>query len=419
MSDNLTENLPVATSRSNAPKPKFRGRGSSNKRHDNFVINKNDVVCRERRSALEKELQPNLVSAFRVYQQQAQSGTTNKKVIPVTTRGIGFHTLNFHNEATLNVPRIELPLRATVNELYRVSLMQLARQVLLAEAGPVHSQAFRVDPMPRISAFGCHRNSIFVSDAINSVGNYTFNSVDHITVIPDAKIYQEVAGYEPVVEYNPVSPQPGVTTAPSPTKRARVLHSIPNPYFITIFNLRDAVEALSNPNVPIELRNRFIQRNPIPGAIFIDGLLTNPGTVMPSRFADYQRTTFPLDVNNCEALINQVAPICPGSIGSVAMDGKGNELSLCTVRTPPSEYFAINRNVASCESESWMFATQPLSDITRLRSYVTLMNEAPLFVDEELTTLYGIRDPNNACHSMNETWSRLAWNVSPFQVHHG
>lgn len=431
MSDNLTEKLPVAAPRGNAPKPKFRGKGSSNKRHDNFVISKNDAVCRERRSALERELQPNLVSAFRTYQQQVQSGTSVKKVVPITTRGIGFHTLNFFKEANLNVPRIDLPLRATVHELYRVSLVQLARQVLLAEVGPTHSQALRLEPKARISPFSFHRNSIFVCDAISSVGNFTFNSVDHISVIPEHFITQDTFVEELPVVYNVQSPVAGgsqdkqqtqdqmQTQTSSPMKRVRREFSIPDPYFITIYNLWDAVKALSDPQVPIELRNRFINRNPIPGAVFQDGLLTNPDDVMQYRTNDYLRIHFPGEVSKCEALINQVAPICPGSIGSVAMDGKGNELSLCTVRTPPSAFFGMNSFNVICEGESWMFATQPLSDVTRLRSYTSLMNEAPLHVNNQLTSLYGMRDPNNACHTMNEVWSNLAWNVSPFQTHHG
>lgn len=68
-----------------------------------------------------------------------------------------------------------------------------------------------------------------------------------------------------------------------------------NPYTVTLQCLRATVVALSNPVVPVEIRRHFIERNPIPGAIYENFLLQNPGQIMPNNYgcrqldADFQR----------------------------------------------------------------------------------------------------------------------------------
>lgn len=53
---------------------------------------------------------------------------------------------------------------------------------------------------------------------------------------------------------------------------------------VTFSNLRKTVVALSNPGTPLEVRRRFYDNNPIPGAKWYDYLLQNPNEIIPDNY---------------------------------------------------------------------------------------------------------------------------------------
>lgn len=398
-----------------------RGKGSANRRSDTFNAVQTNKFHAERRARLDASLNPGLTLAFQQYMDQQQQGTSTSRVVPVTTRGIGFHVALFMADARKHIPRIELPPRANVHQLYRYSLMQTARQLVLAEPGPQHTLTPRMPRTPRVSAFSAHRNGTFLADAISQLGNFRYDNITHQTYIPELTL--SIEGKKRVLQpiYPPTSPgatpskRPLLTPENSVYTEVDHVYSIPDPYHITIFNLRDAVVQLSNPECPVELRRRFIERNPIPGSVFSQDLLMNPDEVMPCAYFEYIRQTFGDDIADCHSLFDQMAAVNPACVGNVTMDGRGSELNLVTVRTPPGQEFRVDGDDIVCEGQSHMYAGFMMSNVNRLRSCVNLMTEVPLlscrtFVDSS----FAFRDPSLAIHSFVEQWPTLAWNVSPF-----
>lgn len=330
--------------------------------------------------------------------------------MPVTTRGIGFHSHRLIVDAEKYLPSVDKPFSTTVHELYRFSLTQLARQLTLAEPGATHSRALAFTDLtrPKVSAFSGHRNGLFLADAINQVGNFTYESIDYTCVVPNERFSYVIETIERPVAYNPVSPDHTMDSGPSaatPKKRpanSTPTHgSLPSPYTLTIFNLRDAVLGLSNPDIPEHTRSEWIQRNPIPGARFnANSLLTNPDEIMPYDFQRYINLQFTSDLNSCDALFNLLCASHPGSIGEVDMNGKGNELNLTAVNTNPKLVFNLNSSVQTVEAESYMFATSRLPAVSCIRGYVNLMNEMPTMPSMPIfSSSYGYRDPGAAVNS--------------------
>lgn len=413
--DNEVEvpHLPVTSS--NAPRHRTRGKPSADRRQIAFKERKNNAVFQERRKKLEASLFPDLSELYGQYLSQNQTGNSVDKVVLTTTRGIGFHSWFAVYYANQFVPRIDQPVGANVHQLYRYSLMQLARQVQLCEPGPQHTRAVRAPIRDRVSAFKASRNFVFLADAINQVGKFVHDGVNYTCVIKDEFLECASQSEEVEVIYNPQSPDPSPSKRPAlmPTIKKSISRLL-DPYFLTIFTLRDVVVALSDPDTPLVLRQTFISKNPVPGCIFENFLLTNANQIMPSDYVRYVRQTFQQDVVACERMMDQMNAVHPGSVAHVAMDGKGNELNLCTVRSDCSSEFSLHGEISN-EFESYMFATVQLSNVNRLRSFVNLMNEAPTHsMKDVLPDEYFVRSFGNAVHSTTEVWSNLAWNVSPF-----
>lgn len=411
------ENLPGPTTGKAAPK-KTRGKPSSSRRLETFLDRKNADFANNRRAKIMDSMDDALLLAYDAYASQAQQGSETRTEVPFTTRGIGFHCQQLVKEAQQHLPRVELPTRADEHELYRYSLMQLARQMSICEPGPTHTRADAIPIREKVSAFSAHQNGMQISDAINQFGNFDYKDRKYVTYVPDLKIYAE--SFDDVEmcdspQYQPKSPDPS-TPQKRKTEVRPTLHSMPSPYTVTIFNLRNIVTALASEATPLELRRQFIHRNPIPGAIFENDLLTNSNAIMPTDYPQYVRQRFQRDVEHCTGFFNQLAQNVPGTLGRVAMDGRGNELNLASVYTLPDAHFSLNGNEVLCDFESYCFATDSLTNITRLRAYVNLMNEAPLSQDNRgMTSRFGIRDPNSSQHSMVEYWNTLAWNTSIFR----
>lgn len=420
--------LPVASTSSNAPrKGKRRGKGSSGSRQYGFEKNKSTQFHAERRSQLNASLTPTITLALQHYLEQNQQGSSISRVVPVTTRGIGFLVQIFYNDAERHISRVEMPPRSSIHQLYRLSLMQLARQMVLAEAGPVHTLAPRTPTRPRVGAFAMHQNGVFIADAIAQIGEFVYDGMRHHTYVPDLYLSKkgkkrvEVPTYpqSPPAEASPLKRSADGASGSNVSNITYVDHnySLPDPYCITIYNLRSAVVLLSNEETPVEIRRAFFSRNPIPGAMIVNNLLVNPGDVMPIEYFQYARQQFLQDIDDCAALFSQMSAANATCLGHVPMDGKGSDLCLVTVRTAPGQKFHVSTDGVTSDGDSHVYASHTVSHLNRLRAAVNLMTEMPLienyrtFVD----STFGIRDPSLAVHTFVEHWPTLAWNVSPFR----
>lgn len=410
-----TANAVVAPVAASSPQKK----NSSQRRMEAHLDKKNAEVRNQRRKGLIERLNPGLAEAFEQYSSQQQQGASFDTMVPVTTRGLGFNVAQFYDEVTKNLPRIEGPPKATINQLYRVTHMQFARQMTLSVPRPKHTRAQRLPERPKISAFSTTRNGIHIADAITQYGSFANGTNNYSTYVPECKLKVVSTMTESEVHYEPHSPG---TSGKQPRKEKTlpVDYTIDDPHFLTIFNLRNVVIAMSNPLTPIELRNAFISRSPIPGAVYENGLLTNPNEVIPHDFRTYYTRQFLRDLGDVESMMDQVSAHLPQMVCDVQVDGKGSELNLASSFTPTPMY--INSGVFDYgenpdHGETYFFSTTAMGNLTRLRSYLNLMNEAPYVpgLRETFDSTFGIRDVNNAQHGMTEHWPTLAWNICPMR----
>jgi hypothetical protein len=391
---------------------KQRGRGSV-ARHD--MKFKQDFQAR-RRAAIEADLCPELAQAYEAYASQAEQGCSTSKVVPVTTRGIGLNTKKFLDDAENFVIESVKPLRANINQLFRYSLMQLAREMCLVDSTPVHvlSNVADVIPSNKVSAFNSKSNGTIIADAINSVGCFKNQDQEYLCYVPKLNI-----NYEKTVDVPMYDPQSPSTSTSNVLKVAReeiiMQHSLPDPYTITIFNLRNAVLQLSDASVPEDVRATFRSRNAIPGAEFDEhSVLQNPNAIMPSDFHTYQRQHFDNDIQACRGLFRQVEQVCPSAVGQVNMNGQGSSVSLMTTYTPIPVEFRIDNNIV-CSDHSQTYATGAVDKVARLRGYVNLMGEVPIHrMRTHCPISFSSRHPDQSVHSSTHRWSRLASDLSPF-----
>jgi hypothetical protein len=311
----------------------------------------------------------------------------------------------------------------TVHALYRYTLMQFARQMTLVN--PDHSHPVcELDIPSRVGAIRCDSNFTLVADAINSCGNLNYEGVNYRPnmrkAIKNQVTYEEmeIDEHEPTYD-GASSPLPGPSDPnkrPALTvRRLPVNRRYPNPYLVNIAELRDIVQLLANPGTPEAWRAAFIERNPIPGADYVNGILMNPDAIMPLNFGPYLQRQWMVDqglVDNYFRLINVHAPHV---LGKLNLDGKGSETMLTTVKSPPMAITCdgfVNTPLAS------MYAVRPMSDLSRWRGYVSLMNEpSGLPHCEEFNEGEAFRSVFLACHVIHEPWFRLVCDVSPFNTH--
>lgn len=185
--------------------------------------------------------------------------------ICVTTRGIGFGTINmfialfeFNN----------VPMRGDIYQMYRISLAAFEckvkivnRGVQVMESNPDDYFESRQSEDFVVAAKGLVAVPDQISSIINSIGvikNY------------DAKFIPKIGRDNHSVDHQ----------------------LIPQSEQVTYSNLRRVVEALSDANTPQAVRARFYRNNPIPGAIWrnapLDPILVNPDEIMPDGYGNQE-----------------------------------------------------------------------------------------------------------------------------------
>lgn len=84
---------------------------------------------------------------------------------------------------------------------------------------------------------------------------------------------------------------------------------IPTPENVHLTNLRDVVVSLADHRIQRCVRQNFINKNPIPGALFNgDAVLTNPDAIMP---ADYNAASLTRDIYAVKGWLEAAADLKP------------------------------------------------------------------------------------------------------------
>lgn len=214
--------------------------------------------------------------------------------ISATTRGIGLTLFSTLNRISAQMPDVNIP----IHSFYRVSLMQFAAKL---DVSQLQRGVGFVDPLDG------EEGLLLDSDMRNLV------SMNPQNVTPVAGVINCVG----LFSHDDVKYFPSMVTVASPLN-------------VTIRTLRQSVVMLSNPVTPLEVRQRWVALNSIPGAQFedeLDPILVNPDDVIPGNYdLPMARNDFLL-VNACLAKIGRKTPKLAGVI---SFNEKGNKGQLLT-----------------------------------------------------------------------------------------
>ncbi|CAH0765093.1 unnamed protein product [Bemisia tabaci] len=87
--------------------------------------------------------------------------------------------------------------------------------------------------------------------------------------------------------FNPVVPKSQLQIVLIGEDTLEVDGVAPDPYLVTLSNLRDTVVFLSNGNTPVQYRKYFHERNPLPGARWTNQhRLLNPDQIIPPGYSN-------------------------------------------------------------------------------------------------------------------------------------
>lgn len=291
------------------------------------------------------------------------SDTCTAVAIPMTTRGLGIHTNNYYNFVKCAFVK-ELP--CTIHQMYRVSLLQLDVRIQCCQAASL----FPFDPdtdvtylLPYFNEFTdtsmVQENFQILAKAISSVGNFTENGIAYQPYVPhmnDRHVYMDNGDDKENGEMFDENRQ-----------------IIPDPYLVTIQNLRSVVVALANTTTTTRIRRRFIHRNPLPGAIFHNDVLTNPDEIMPETY-DFKAASADilafLKLLRSFSLKSQlIEPIQYQSAGHISI--------LTSVHHPRNAFFSLDGTKLAYSEHSTVRAYQPAGELDQFEGCINLMNEFP------------------------------------------
>lgn len=304
------------------------------------------------------------------------TGTDTAVPIPLTTRGIGIHAAiyyNYYKAAAQNDNK------CTAAQLYRISLLQLdtKMQINCKDDLILDDEVEITTPLTFSHGFDERKNFRLISRAINSLGNFALDDASYEPYIPEMdEVDCEEGGNS--ARSSPLSVEFfDCYTTPNPTleydEDERQRRIVPNPYLITIHNLRQVVVSMSNPNTPLAERKRFIHRNPIPSAVFVDNLLTNPDDIMPERYDD---EAIGRDMVAFRKMMHEMKTF--DMVERVDYEHHGNIAILSCVHHPIEELFAIKNGRLDYSGQSTVRAVGPKDSAYKFNGCCYLMSEYPM-----------------------------------------
>lgn len=293
---------------------------------------------------------------------EKMSETGTAVPIPITTRGIGIHTNNYYNFVRDALGQTPAPLPCTVYQMYRVSLLQLDVRIQCCQAAsilPFDPETDVTYPLPYLNEFTDHsivgENFQCLARAISSVGNFTEADIAYQPYVPhmhdryadDVNENGDASDLDQQVE--------------------------PDPYLVTIQNLRSVVVALANPNTTLRLRRRFIHRNPLPGAVFVNNVLMNADDIMPDNY------DFKMASDDCVAFLKLMQSFGEHSrlIQPIRYQCEGHISILTSLHHPRNAFFALTGTKLTYSEQSTIRSYQPAGELDQFEGCVNLMNEFP------------------------------------------
>lgn len=284
--------------------------------------------------------------------------------VPITTRGLGIHTNGYYNYCAQTLGS-NLP--CTINQMYRVALLQLDIRLQCC----LNASILPFDPDIDVTYSSAYfkefskysmvqTNFNLIAKAVSSVGNFVLNDI----------AYQP---YVPQMTESALQNESDIAETDLFGENRRI---IPNPYLITLHNLRSVVTALSNPSTPLHERRQFIQRNPIPGARFDNDLLKNADDIMPDC---YDFTIASKDVLDFVALLSLVN--ANDAIWSIVeplhYEHPGHISNLVSLHHPNRANFSVYNQQLLYLGQSTVRSYQPMENSDQFHGCVNLMSEYP------------------------------------------
>ena len=236
-------------------------------RMDNLRRDKGRQSEIELSKALQNKLYPGVKNEQSAADRLEVISTFKAIVLCITTRTIGFGTIStfltiydLHN----------VPQRGDIYQFYRVSLALFEFKIQFCQRG-VQMITENLDDYEQLHNSAdfmqvCKTKPIMpdpITRPINAIGNI--------------KIYDRQ--YYPRFAANRTNDNGDF---------------IPQSEKVTFSNLRRTVVALSNPETPLEVRRRFYNNNPLPGAKWNNFILLNPNDIMPDNY-DVQHLSDDMD----------------------------------------------------------------------------------------------------------------------------
>lgn len=189
---------------------------------------------------------------------------------------------------------------------------------------------------------------------------------------------------------------------------------IPQSQNLLYSSLRRTVVALADPATPERYRRRFIETNPIPGAIWQNHLLVNADEIIP---ADHDHTSLRDDIALLSPYLNKLQKNIPKMVdGTIDFKSSGKLSSfvcnkMSDLRAPPRE---INENLQDYYRrayplgnirEFYSYAKLPAAD--RLEGQINLLGEIPKF-ENLIYPTYAVRMDNICKYQLQTDYKAIA-----------
>ncbi|VDO19724.1 unnamed protein product [Heligmosomoides polygyrus] len=197
------------------------------------------------------------------------------------------------------------------------------------------SYCFFKDVEPRLAATNCTVNTVYRVNPVSLLQTQLSLSHAGIEYLP------HIPSTPPLTPGEPEEPPSGAEeiagtsrkrrreSAP-PTSAPEEPRFVPDPFTVTIRNLRQNVEALSNVATPVRIRRYFHLWNPIPGAIWADDLLTNPDEICPDGYMA-REDLWDRDIYLYNNFYSAVSKRFESVVSAVNLTGVGDRRSLTSL----------------------------------------------------------------------------------------
>lgn len=336
-----SNNEPKVTVSDKSKPKKIQGKASRLKRQDSYRKSTNPAKMDFITAKLSANKFDDVADQFESILQSIRITESHVEAeLPATTRGLGFCVAEAMKTAETLSPGLSQASQVDINAMYRIALLQT--QVQQQQADYVERDVPKSLPFPIpskqetqlpeevvLAVKATPETFVNIATTVESFGRIRFNNLTFRT-------YQSThrtafLGEEPRVVVQ------GRRRRAEADQRTLTL---PNPFAVSIQTLRDVVKAMADPETPVDQRNYFIQWNPIPGAIYQDGLLINPDEVMPQGYLTDQ--LYIQDLRNWRCFIGAATRRMASLIRPLSYSGEAHTGALISLPHPTASMVGVN-----------------------------------------------------------------------------